>query len=107
MFNFPSIRFAFAYGSAVFAQQGRAKVLNQMLYRYIDLFFIKGKMLDMVFAVDDTEFWHAENLRRNPCHYSAIKYLGTGTIKNIQNRACRVYYNPLVKIDDQVNKKRH
>ena len=60
-------------------------------------------MLDMVFAVDDTEFWHAENLKKNPSHYSAIKYFGTGMVEYIQNCACRVYYNPMAKINDQVH----
>jgi translocator assembly and maintenance protein 41 len=30
-------------------------------------------MIDLVFAVDDAEAWHKENLTRNPHHYSFLR----------------------------------
>jgi translocator assembly and maintenance protein 41 len=30
-------------------------------------------MIDLVFAVDDAEAWHKENLKSNPGHYSFLR----------------------------------
>jgi hypothetical protein len=30
-------------------------------------------MIDLVFAVDDAEAWHRENIKQNPNHYSFLR----------------------------------
>jgi translocator assembly and maintenance protein 41 len=85
---FPPVRCAFAYGSAVFHQHRRPE----------------GKMLDLVFVVDDAEVWHRSNLAVNSDHYSFVQYLGSDTIANIQRAGAGVYYNTLVQINEQVLK---
>ena len=64
--HFPPMRFAFAYGSGVFAQRGNVP-----------------SMIDLVFAVDAPEEWHAENLKTNSHHYSFMKHLGPGAIAQV------------------------
>lgn len=59
-------------------------------------------MLDMVFAVDDPEHWHAKNLQMNWKHYSSARRLGPRGIARIQRSAAGVYYNPLIEINNQV-----
>jgi mitochondrial translocator assembly and maintenance protein 41 len=41
-------------------------------------------MIDLVFAVSDPAQWHAENLARNPSHYSFLKMFGAQGIASIQ-----------------------
>lgn len=60
-------------------------------------------MLDMIFAVDDPVSWHKDNLKLNPHHYSALRYFGSSVIGSVQACTAGVYYNTLVKIDDQVS----
>lgn len=65
--------------------------------------FIQGKMLDLIFAVDDPIHWHAENLKKNWDHYSALRHFGSKAIGYIQSCTAGIYYNPMVKMDDQVS----
>ena len=85
---FPPVQFAFAYGSAVYQQHGR----------------VKGKMLDLIFAVDDPQSWHHENMARNPHHYSFLRYFGPRAIRKVQRYSAGVYYNTLVTVDSQLLK---
>ncbi|XP_064401894.1 phosphatidate cytidylyltransferase, mitochondrial-like [Halichondria panicea] len=85
---FPPITYAFAYGSAVVQQHGRPK----------------GKMLDLVFAVDDPREWHKSNLQRNGHHYSFLRHLGLDTVVRLQQLSAGVYYNTLVTVDTQLLK---
>lgn len=85
---FPPVQYAFAYGSAVYQQHGRAK----------------GKMLDLIFAVDDPTSWHRENIVRNPQHYSFMRYFGPRAICDVQRYPAGVYYNTLVTVDSQLLK---
>jgi hypothetical protein len=48
---FPSVRYAFAYGSGVFKQPGLYSESPQL---------DEGPMLDLIFAVDDPVAWHRE-----------------------------------------------
>lgn len=86
--HFPPVDLAFAYGSAVFKQQGR------------DL----GKMLDLVFAVSDPMEWHRKNMESNSIHYSFLRLFGPSFISNIQRLPAGVYYNTLVKMDSHLIK---
>jgi translocator assembly and maintenance protein 41 len=79
------IRFAFAYGSAVFKQLNNADASNSMI--------------DFVFVVDDSIKFHDANLKLNSSHYSFLKYLGPYYLTRIQNdmpSAC--FYNTLVPL---------
>lgn len=67
------------------------------------LYIMQGKMLDMIFVVDNPVTWHADNMKQNWNHYSAARYFGSRTVGLIQGYAAGVYYNPMVKIGDQVN----
>ena len=60
-------------------------------------------MIDFIFVVDDSKNWHAQNLKRNPHHYSALRYLGAKKIARIQEDiGAAVYYNTLVRCEDKV-----
>lgn len=60
-------------------------------------------MIDFVFAVDNAELWHKENLSRNKDHYSALAFGGPKFVANIQNNyGAYIYYNPFVSIEGQV-----
>lgn len=86
---FPDCSYAFAYGSAVFAQKDQAP----------------GKMVDLVFIVDDPFQWHSQNLEINPSHYSALKHLGPKLISYIQeNFGCGIYYNTFAEVHERVLK---
>lgn len=63
---------------------------------------MQGKMLDLIFVVDDAEVWHAENLKRNCHHYSFLRHFSSDVVTKIQRAGGGVYYNTLVKIDSQV-----
>ena len=41
-------------------------------------------MIDLVFAVSDSEAWHRENLERNRSDYSPLSYLGAREVAAIQ-----------------------
>ena len=64
--------------------------------------FFQGKMLDLIFVVDDAAEWHRENIARNSHHYSFLQYYGVDTIANVQRAAAGVYYNTLIEINGQV-----
>ena len=62
-------------------------------------------MIDFVFAVDNPVEWHAENLRRNASHYSALGWLGPRTVAWVQEGfGAAIYYNTLVKCDGRLIK---
>ncbi|KAF9186860.1 Mitochondrial translocator assembly and maintenance protein 41 [Haplosporangium sp. Z 767] len=80
------IRYAFAYGSGVFAQKG-----------------YDGKqkpMVDFIFAVSHPQHWHSLNLQANPHHYSLLGKLGSKAVATTQERlGAGVYFNPFVEVN--------
>ncbi|KNE71740.1 hypothetical protein AMAG_16045 [Allomyces macrogynus ATCC 38327] len=79
------IRFAFAYGSAVFPQEGNS-----------------GSMVDLILGVTHPTHWHSINLHQNRHHYSFLGSLGSSTVAALQDAAwagAGVSYNPYVEID--------
>ncbi|PVV00565.1 hypothetical protein BB560_005050 [Smittium megazygosporum] len=83
-FNAP-IRYAFAYGSAVYPQASYAA---------------KRPMVDLIFVVSHPEHWHSINMAQNPSHYSFLKYFGSGAVSLVQQKlGAGVYYNPYVTIN--------
>lgn len=82
------IQMAFAYGSGVYQQDGH--------------FDISQNMLDFIIVVDDAQTWHKENMRRNRCHYSFLKYTGSRTIAYLQEEfGAGVYFNTLIPFEDR------
>ncbi|XP_049803210.1 phosphatidate cytidylyltransferase, mitochondrial [Schistocerca nitens] len=86
-----NLSFAFAYGSGVMKQSGASR---------------KSKnMIDLIFAVDSSSLWHAENIRRNPKHYSHLKWFGHNFVANFQEHwGARVYFNTLVPVEGRLHK---
>lgn len=85
------INVAFAYGSGALKQNG---------------YDASGPkpMIDFMFAVDDPEQFHRENIQEHSHHYSSLRYLGPKIVSAIQqNIGTGVYFNPYVKIDDVVS----
>ncbi|VDL83339.1 unnamed protein product [Nippostrongylus brasiliensis] len=74
-----TIEYAFAYGSGALQQQGENKA---------------DKMVDFILSTNDPVQFHAENIKKNPSHYSLLRYVGPKPLANFQTRiAARVYYN--------------
>lgn len=87
----PGIRFAFAYGSGVFQQQGHASV--------------KDNMLDFIFVVNDAFSWHYQTHSKYPDHYSFLSKFGPKGIAKVQkNLGAKIYFNTLVDFDDRIIK---
>jgi hypothetical protein len=73
-------------------------------------------MLDCILAVDNAEEWQAENMKRNPSHYSGerhqcwvpshhggLRWFGAKMVADTQTQyAARVYFNTLVPFGDSV-----
>ncbi|KAL0485696.1 phosphatidate cytidylyltransferase [Acrasis kona] len=87
---FDDVRWACAYGSAVFSQKG---------YKEEDR---KKSMVDLIVAVDDPHTFHKKNLQQNPHHYATLmRNLGANSIVSLQNSGAGIYYNTLVPIEDR------
>lgn len=83
------IRYAFAYGSGVFGQDG---------YRDSD-----RPQLDFLFAVTHADHFHSINLHQNPKHYAlAPRLLGSDFISRVQSLAPGLWFNPYVKVKNGV-----
>ena len=81
--HFPPVRYAAAYGSSAFQQAGYPAK--------------HGSMVDYIFAVDNVQEWHQENMSRHPSHYSWLSWFGSSVVAYVQDRlASGVYYNTLV-----------
>ena len=79
---------AFAYGSGVFKQAGRAWTNNSMS--------------DFIIATDNPKEWHAENMKINPSHYPpTIRALGPSVVSHLQcNYGAKIYFNTLIPFED-------
>ncbi|ORZ33300.1 mitochondrial matrix Mmp37-domain-containing protein [Catenaria anguillulae PL171] len=88
------IRFAFAYGSAVFPQKGYSSAANPA----------DRPMVDLIFGVTHPTHWHSINLAQHPHHYSSLRLLGSSAVANVQDMGAGVYYNPYVELDGVVVK---
>lgn len=81
------IRYAFAYGSGVFEQDG---------YKTDDP---NPPMLDFIFAVNHPTHWHSMNLSQHPSHYTLhSRLLGSDYISKVQEITPGIWYNAFVKI---------
>ncbi|CDS03294.1 hypothetical protein LRAMOSA00696 [Lichtheimia ramosa] len=85
------IRYAFAYGSGVFRQNGYDTK--------------KKPMLDFIFGVSHPGHWHALNMQQNPHHYSSVRMLGSSTVSMLQEKmGAGVYFNPYVEVNGMMIK---
>ncbi|KAA1131950.1 Mitochondrial translocator assembly and maintenance protein 41 [Puccinia graminis f. sp. tritici] len=90
----PPIRYALAYGSAVFPQNSYQKQQQQ-------------PMLDFIFAVTHPSHWHSINLHHHPHHYSLpARLLGSPAISWLQERGpgAGVWFNVETKIHNRMIK---
>jgi translocator assembly and maintenance protein 41 len=82
--NFPPLEIAIAYGSAVFPQKNHV-----------------GKMIDLMFLVDNSKEFHKHNLIMNPKHYSVFSsFLKEDFISKVNNYGTGMYFNPMIHVDD-------
>lgn len=59
-----------------------------------------GKIIDFIFGVSHTQHWHSLNLTQNRNHYSALGYLGSYPVSQIQdNLGAGVYFNPYITVN--------
>jgi translocator assembly and maintenance protein 41 len=90
-FNAP-IRYAFAYGSGVFEQDG-----------YVQKEGAEKPMLDFMFAVTHPAHFHSINMQQFPGHYPLYsRVLGSSYISKVQEIAPGVWFNPYVTIEGVV-----
>ena len=93
-FNAP-IRYAFAYGSGVFSQDGYADVAGK-----------KGEdvpMLDFIFAVRHPGHWHSINMNQFPSHYPVhARALGSDFVSRVQDFGPGVWFNAYVPVNGMV-----
>jgi len=83
------IRYAFAYGSGVFEQDG---------YQKDDP---NPPMLDFIFAVNHPAHWHSINVNQHPSHYPLhTRLLGSSFISRVQEIPPGIWYNAFVRIND-------
>jgi mitochondrial translocator assembly and maintenance protein 41 len=102
--QFPEIEFGFAYGSGVVKQDG---------YKYNgepqaggiaspeeSVASAELPMVDMIFAVEDPETWHAKNMTLNPAHYSPLFEVSPQTLTHIQNSyGAGMWYNAMISMN--------
>lgn len=98
------IRYAFAYGSGVFAQSGSASAADKIHpsapAAIQNMQQGKGKMIDFIFGVSYTQHWHSLNLNQHRDHYSGLGSLGSYMVSQVQDRfGAGVYFNPYVTVN--------
>ena len=82
------IRYAFAYGSGVFEQDGYAT--SNPLSK-------DGPMLDFMFAVTHASHWHSINMHQFPGHYPLYsRMLGSDFVSRVQDISPGVWFNAFV-----------
>ena len=87
-FNAP-IRYAFAYGSGVFEQDGYSSA--------------KKPMIDFVFAVNHPSHWHSINMSRFPGHYPLYsRALGSDFVSRVQEISPGLWFNAYVPMNGVV-----
>ena len=87
-FNAP-IRYAFAYGSGVFEQDGYSST--------------NKPMIDFVFAVNHPSHWHSINMSQFPGHYPLhSRALGSDFVSRVQEISPGLWFNAYVPMDGVV-----
>ncbi|TRM61092.1 mitochondrial matrix Mmp37-domain-containing protein [Schizophyllum amplum] len=89
-FNAP-IRYAFAYGSGVFEQDG---------YRTVEAPDGEKPMLDFLFAVTHADHFHSINMNQHPSHYPlSARVLGSDYVQRVQNFGPGVWFNAYAQMN--------
>lgn len=96
--KFPqNFSFVFGYGSGVKKQLGYDENPGKNATRNLQ----KQNMIDLMYCVENPYRWHAQNIEKNPTHYSAIRILGSDFISRYQeNFGAKVFFNTLVPIEE-------
>ena len=93
-FNAP-IRYAFAYGSGVFEQDG---------YNTTPQAGGEKPMLDFMFAVTHPDHWHSINMQQHPGHYALhARMLGSSFVFRVEDIAPGVWFNAYVPMQGVVS----
>lgn len=88
------IRYAFAYGSGVFEQDG---------YTSSNPMSNDGPMLDFMFAVTHPDHWHSINMNQYPGHYPlGVRTLGSSFVSKVEDIPPGVWFNSMVKMNGVV-----
>ncbi|KAF4590164.1 Mitochondrial translocator assembly and maintenance protein 41 [Pleurotus pulmonarius] len=83
------IRYAFAYGSGVFEQDG-----------YTTKESGEKPMLDFMFAVTHASHWHSINMHQNPSHYPLhARTFGSSYVSRIEELGPGVWFNAYVPMN--------
>ncbi|KAF7978482.1 hypothetical protein HWV62_45617 [Athelia sp. TMB] len=83
------IRYAFAYGSGVFEQDGYNTTPRGNGG--------EKPMLDFMFAVTHPDHWHSINMQQHPGHYALhARALGSGFVSKVEDIAPGVWFNAYV-----------
>lgn len=102
--KFPQGSFCFAYGSGVKKQVGYDEILSPSNIQKATPTTPPKKpvMIDLLFTVENPYQWHAQNMLKNPSHYSAMfRYLGSNLVAQYQESyGAKVYFNTLVPVDE-------
>ncbi|KAI9719727.1 MAG: hypothetical protein M1812_003215 [Candelaria pacifica] len=100
------IRYAFAYGSGVFAQNNTSSSSSSSDVRSSTSPSVpkvqggNGKMIDFIFGVSYTQHWHSLNLQQHRNHYSGLGSLGSAFVSRVQDRwGAGVYFNPYITVN--------
>lgn len=84
------IRYAFAYGSGVFEQDGYQSEKD-------------APMLDFMFAVTHPAHFHSINMSRNPSHYAMYaRTLGSSFVTKVQEFGPGIWFNAFVQTKGRV-----
>lgn len=89
------IRYAFAYGSGVFEQDGYVATSPTAK---------DGPMLDFMFAVTHASHWHSINMHQHPSHYPFLaRSLGSSFVARVEDINPGVWFNTLVHMNGVVS----
>ena len=90
------IRYAFAYGSGVFEQDG---------YNPTTAKNGEAPMLDFMFAVTHPDHWHSINMHQNPGHYALhARLLGSSFVSRVEDISPGVWFNAFVPMKGVVSR---
>ena len=115
--EFAAIDFGFAYGSGVVRQDGydyesALKELDAADSTEIKMtggtLAVAKKeqsnlpMVDMIFAVDNPEAWHSENMIQNPDHYTPLLTMTSVELTRVQESyGAGMWYNAMIAMNIQ------
>ena len=89
------IRYAFAYGSGVFEQDGYTPATAKNG---------EAPMLDFMFAVTHPDHWHSINMHQNPGHYALhARLLGSSFVSRVEDISPGVWFNAFVPMKGVVS----